>query len=71
MATQDLARQSGADVEAQANHDRLITATAPEVDEKHPKPRRSKRVASLDIFRGLTVAVSASFLHFTSHNIVT
>lgn len=57
MATQDLVRRSGADVEGQVNHDRLITAM--EVDEKDQKPLRSKRVASLDIFRGLTVAVSA------------
>ncbi|KAF3340676.1 Heparan-alpha-glucosaminide N-acetyltransferase [Carex littledalei] len=55
MASQDLVRRSGADVEDQTNHDRLIAVT--EVDEKHPKLTRSKRVASLDIFRGLTVAL--------------
>jgi heparan-alpha-glucosaminide N-acetyltransferase len=55
MASQDLVRRSGADVEDQTNRDSLIAVT--EVDEKDPKLRRSKRVASLDIFRGLTVAL--------------
>lgn len=49
MATgQDLPRHPAADEDP----DRLIVAAG-----EAEKPRRAKRVASLDIFRGLTVAV--------------
>ncbi|KAJ3676161.1 hypothetical protein LUZ60_003573 [Juncus effusus] len=57
MASEDnLVRRSSTDVENPGKHDRrMITGgDAAEVDEK---PRRAKRVASLDVFRGLTVAL--------------
>lgn len=48
----------------QQPHDVIVESQEMEKEEEQVKPQKTKRVASLDIFRGLTVAVSLTIFLF-------
>ncbi|XP_072985265.1 uncharacterized protein [Typha latifolia] len=55
MASQDLVRRTAAEEDPEDHRPPSFAVAAADDDDK--KPRRTKRVAALDIFRGLTVAL--------------
>ena len=50
-------------------HQKQLPVTVSESDISEQKPQKPKRVASLDVFRGLTVAVHIFFIHIYTINL--